>query len=277
VEQVTTNETFDGFPMFSRDGRRIVWASNRNAARPGTRTCSWPTGGSEACARAPVRPRVASPVRRRPNTRPPAEPAQRAADPAGHLERARPGASTGTGRRPPACVRAPRRPRGTSTAPPAAGDRAAARAGRASAAHDTATGRPDLAESRAGTAASPWPRRARARSSRRRAGGRWPARRRAGTGWGCGRAAHVHHAALGPTRGRRRRGTPPWGAGTRGRRRPGSQTWPRRPRPRATAVTRAVTGRRGEARTGGRGRNVVGSGRGRPYNTPRAPPLPSVP
>jgi Tol biopolymer transport system component len=35
LEQVTTSGTFDGFPMFSRDGRRLVWASNRNAARPG--------------------------------------------------------------------------------------------------------------------------------------------------------------------------------------------------------------------------------------------------
>ena len=32
LEQVTFNETFDGFPMFSPDGRKLVFASNRNAA-----------------------------------------------------------------------------------------------------------------------------------------------------------------------------------------------------------------------------------------------------
>ena len=35
LEQVTTHEEFDGFPMFSRDGRTLVWASNRGATRPG--------------------------------------------------------------------------------------------------------------------------------------------------------------------------------------------------------------------------------------------------
>ena len=27
-------EAFDGFPMFSRDGRSLVWASNRRDAKP---------------------------------------------------------------------------------------------------------------------------------------------------------------------------------------------------------------------------------------------------
>ena len=33
--QVTTHATFDGFPMFSPDGRQLVWASNRNPPAPG--------------------------------------------------------------------------------------------------------------------------------------------------------------------------------------------------------------------------------------------------
>jgi Tol biopolymer transport system component len=32
---VTFNETFDGFPMFSPDGKRLVFASNRNATAEG--------------------------------------------------------------------------------------------------------------------------------------------------------------------------------------------------------------------------------------------------
>jgi TolB protein len=35
LEQVTTHESFDGFPMFSPDGRSLVWASNRHDAKPG--------------------------------------------------------------------------------------------------------------------------------------------------------------------------------------------------------------------------------------------------
>jgi Tol biopolymer transport system component len=35
LEQITFDETFDGFPMFSPDGKKIVWASNRHAAREG--------------------------------------------------------------------------------------------------------------------------------------------------------------------------------------------------------------------------------------------------
>ncbi|MGQ0765359.1 MAG: TolB family protein [Gemmatimonadota bacterium] len=34
VEQVTFSPVFDGFPMFSPDGRRLIWASNRNALKP---------------------------------------------------------------------------------------------------------------------------------------------------------------------------------------------------------------------------------------------------
>jgi Tol biopolymer transport system component len=35
LEQVTFNETFDGFPMFSLDGRHLVFASNRSAKTEG--------------------------------------------------------------------------------------------------------------------------------------------------------------------------------------------------------------------------------------------------
>jgi hypothetical protein len=30
LERVTTHADFDAFPMFSPDGRRLVWASNRH-------------------------------------------------------------------------------------------------------------------------------------------------------------------------------------------------------------------------------------------------------
>ena len=35
LERVTFNDTFDGFPMFSPDGRKLVFASNRNGAKRG--------------------------------------------------------------------------------------------------------------------------------------------------------------------------------------------------------------------------------------------------
>jgi Tol biopolymer transport system component len=34
LEQITYSPGFDGFPMFSRDGKKLVWASNRNAKAP---------------------------------------------------------------------------------------------------------------------------------------------------------------------------------------------------------------------------------------------------
>jgi len=35
LEQVTFNDTFDGFAMFSPDGKKLVFASNRNDAKEG--------------------------------------------------------------------------------------------------------------------------------------------------------------------------------------------------------------------------------------------------
>ena len=35
LERLTTSETFDGFAMFSPDGKQLMWTSNRHAARPG--------------------------------------------------------------------------------------------------------------------------------------------------------------------------------------------------------------------------------------------------
>jgi len=34
LEQITYSPGFDGFPMFSADGKKLVWASNRNGKAP---------------------------------------------------------------------------------------------------------------------------------------------------------------------------------------------------------------------------------------------------
>ena len=35
LERVTTHPSFDGFAMFSPDGKKLIWASNRNAKSEG--------------------------------------------------------------------------------------------------------------------------------------------------------------------------------------------------------------------------------------------------
>ena len=34
-EKVTSHPDFDSFPMWSPDGKKLVWASNRNQKKPG--------------------------------------------------------------------------------------------------------------------------------------------------------------------------------------------------------------------------------------------------
>jgi Tol biopolymer transport system component len=35
LARITTHPDFDGFPMFNSDGSKLVWASNRDNAKPG--------------------------------------------------------------------------------------------------------------------------------------------------------------------------------------------------------------------------------------------------
>ena len=35
LEKVTTHREFDSFPMWSPDGRKLVWASNRHGSQTG--------------------------------------------------------------------------------------------------------------------------------------------------------------------------------------------------------------------------------------------------
>ena len=35
LQQITFDEGFDGFPMFTNDGRKLIWASNRRATAQG--------------------------------------------------------------------------------------------------------------------------------------------------------------------------------------------------------------------------------------------------
>jgi Tol biopolymer transport system component len=44
LERITYYEGFDGFPMFSRDGKKLIFCSNRNGSRPGETNvfiCDW--------------------------------------------------------------------------------------------------------------------------------------------------------------------------------------------------------------------------------------------
>ena len=34
LERITFNKTFDGFPVFTRDGKHLIFCSNRNGANP---------------------------------------------------------------------------------------------------------------------------------------------------------------------------------------------------------------------------------------------------
>jgi len=35
LQQITFDEGFDAFPMFSNDGKKLVWAASRNGAKEG--------------------------------------------------------------------------------------------------------------------------------------------------------------------------------------------------------------------------------------------------
>jgi Tol biopolymer transport system component len=44
LEQITFYEQFDGFPMFTRDGKKLVFCSNRFNSQPGDTNvfvCDW--------------------------------------------------------------------------------------------------------------------------------------------------------------------------------------------------------------------------------------------
>lgn len=47
LERITFNKTFDGFPMFTRDGKRLVFASNRFNVKKGDTNIFWQTGRTE--------------------------------------------------------------------------------------------------------------------------------------------------------------------------------------------------------------------------------------